>query len=115
MKPRKARNGLGIAAAVILCSYLLPASLAWPASPQSLWIGNYGYDIVIQLKPSIGVSSYPAGVAFDKSGNEWVTVGLTEVEEFTTAQLKSLARAPSPTSPMIGTLSADSANISRIS
>jgi DNA-binding beta-propeller fold protein YncE len=92
----KTRNVLSIAAAaVILCSYLLPASLAWSAA-QSLWIANFDDQNVLQVKPSISLSSQPIGIAFDKSGNEWVTVGSTDVQEFTAAQLKVLAKTPAP-------------------
>jgi hypothetical protein len=50
---------------------------------------------MVQFQPPVGLDSYPNGLAFDKKGNAWATVGFS-VEEIPSSALKTLQRNISP-------------------
>ena len=82
-------------------SPVLAAQSLWVANNDSLNIEQFNQQ---QLKDSdiahpslIGTSAKPLGIAFDRKGNLWTTVGLLQVQEFTAKQLRSAGKSSSPT------------------
>jgi sugar lactone lactonase YvrE len=111
-------RGSILAGAIFGLLAMVAAGAAPVAAAQSLWVANTNSSNIeqfnqAQLKESniahpslIGTAAQPFGIAFDRKGNLWSTVGGTQVQEFLARQLRKAGKNSSPTPAVVITSSA---------